>query len=218
MKLVNAELAMTTNINVAQMIATEPNAKIIFVGDTVGYEQVIQYYRMIPASPLVPDYSVMEADINGDDNEFKHKYACYLSSEPAKMFFATIIAALGMGRNILLFIPPEANGLKYPVALMEYMWFTYGLQTRTESIPFGYNESYTPQNAAMLYMYNMISPAQYLMVAGENFGMIDKLIYDMKLPISNTTDPNKVYAYFNEYRLDMLKHGKELQKPFVRGV
>ena len=36
MKLVNAELAMTTNINVAQMIATEPNAKIIFVGDTVG--------------------------------------------------------------------------------------------------------------------------------------------------------------------------------------
>ena len=64
----------------------------------------------------------------------------------------------------------------------------------------------------------MISPAQYLMVAGENFGMIDKLIYDMKLPISNTTDPNKVYAYFNEYRLDMLKHGKELQKPFVRGV
>lgn len=219
--LFKGQLASTSDPNMVQYISAEPNAKIIFVGDPVGYEDHIRYFRMIMGSPFIPDYSCIEADINGDANEFNNKYNMYLSSEPAKMYFATIMAALIVGKNILLFFPPEIKGLQYPNALLNHIMVNYGIQTRTQNIPFGYNDAYTPKNAAMMYAYNVIDPQTYLRLAGETFlSMSDKLVMDMQIPISDmrALQSKELYDYLNNYRLKLLSTDQPLIKPFTREV
>lgn len=219
--LINAQLAATSDMNLVQSISAEPNAKIIFVGDPAGFENIINYYRMIPATVLVPDYAAMEADINGDYNEFLQKYTFCLQSVPAINFFVTIIAALNQGRNILLFFPPEAGGLKYPTALLEYIFRVYGIQTRTEQIPFMFNENYAQYNIDLLYSYNIIGPAQYLLLSGDKFTMVNKLIQDLRIITTQLADPNAINLIrneLNEYRLRMENYGGYLERPFSREV
>lgn len=219
--LFKGQLAATYDPNLVQYISAEPNSKIIFLGDPAGYEDQIRYYHMITASPLVPDYSVLEADINGNDAEFIARYNAYLSNEPAVMYFATIMAALMLGKNILLYFPPDIQGLKYPDALLNYIVQVYGIQTRTENIPFGYNEVYTPNNASLMYKYNVINPQTYLTLAGEMFmNMIPKLVFDMGIPVSDPSELNtkQMFDYINGYRINLLKTGQPLIKPFTREV
>lgn len=219
--LFKGQLAATYDPNLVQYIAAEQNSKIIFLGDPSGYEEQIRYYHMITASPLVPDYSVLEADINGNEAEFIARYNSYLSNEQAVMYFATIMAALMLGKNILLYFPPDVQGLKYPDALLNYIVQSYGIQTRTENIPFGYNEAFTPNNAALMYRYNVIAPQTYLTLAGETFmNMIPKLSFDMGIPVSDPSEFNtrQMFEYINNYRINLLKTGQPLVKPFTREV
>lgn len=217
----SGELAVSSDPNILQYIAAEPNTKIVFVGDPAGYENMIRSYGMIMASPLVPDYNVLEAEINGNMAEFQAKYDMYLSSEPAVMYFATIMTALLLGKNILLFFPPETQGLNYPNVLLTHILTRYGIQTRTQTLPFRYNDNLTPSNTALMYNYNTISPQIYLKLAGDSFvTMIPKLAFDMNIPISNQYDysSKELYDYLNEYRNRLLNTDQLLVKPFTREV
>ena len=217
----SGELAVSSDPNILQYIAAEPNTKIVFVGDPAGYENMIRSYGMIMASPLVPDYNVLEAEINGNMAEFQAKYDMYLSSEPAVMYFATIMTALLLGKNILLFFPPETQGLNYPNVLLTHILTRYGIQTRTQTLPFRYNDNLTPSNTALMYNYNTISPQIYLKLAGDSFvTMIPKLAFDMNIPISNQYDysSKELYDYLNEYRNRLLNTDQLLVKPYTREV
>ena len=63
-RLFSGELGFTTNIQLVKSVSMDPNVKIIYVGDTLGAENLISYYQMIPGTLLVPEFSVMEADVN----------------------------------------------------------------------------------------------------------------------------------------------------------
>ena len=98
---------------------------------------------------------------------------------------------------------------------------TYGIQTRTPEIPFGYNDVYTPNNAALMYHYNVIDPQTYLRLAGETFfNMSDKLAFDLRIPVSDpgVFKSKEMYDYLNSYRLNLLKTDQPLIKPFTREV
>lgn len=221
MKFIQGELAATNDPNLVQYIAQDQNAKIIFIGDPAGYNQQVLSMHLIVAGPLAPDYTVMEADVNGNQSEFAQKYSLYLQSEPAKMYFATIIAALMLGKNILLFFPPEGAGLKYPDYLLQYILSVYGIQTRTDNVQFAYNDQYTPQNVAFLYNYNLVDPQTYLKYAGESFvNMIPKLAYDIRIPTRSPMDfkSPQMIEYINAYRVNILNTGQHLIKPFTREV
>ena len=217
----SGELAATYNPGILQYIAAEPNSKIVFVGDPAGYENIIRSYGIIMATPLVPDYNTLEAEINGNIGEFRAKYDIYLSSEPAVMYFATIMTAMLFGKNILLFFPPETKGLNYPNALLDHLFTKYGIQTRTETIPFMYNDNLTPVNVSLMYNYNTIAPQIYLKLAGDSFvKMIPKLAYDLKIPVSSPYDysSKEMYNYLNDYRIKLLNSDQLLEKPFTREV
>lgn len=217
----SGELAVSSDPNILQYIAAEPNTKIVFVGDPAGYENMIRSYGMIMATPLVPDYNVLEAEINGNMAEFQTKYDMYLSSEPAVMYFATIMTALLLGKNILLFFPPETQGLNYPNVLLSHIFVRYGIQTRTQTLPFKYNDNLTPSNTAIMYQYNTISPQIYLKLAGDSFvAMIPKLVFDLNIPIRDQYDysSKELYNYINEYRNSLLNTDQLLVKPFTREV
>lgn len=219
--LLKGQLAATTDPNMVQFISKEPNAKVIYIGDPIGYEDYIRANGIIVATALVPDYKALDADINGDMNQFMQLYYTQLSEKYSMMYFATILAALVVGKNILLFFPPDSTGLHYQEVLLGFIFNKLGIQTRTDNVKFGYNDAFTPTNAALMYDFNVVDPPTYLRLAGESFvNMIPKLVYDMHIPVADPSvfRSKEMYDYLNSYRINLLKTDKPLIKPFVREI
>lgn len=214
---INGTIAATMDPKVVEYNAmNNPNCKIIFIGDSVGYDDMIKYYRILVASPFVPDYNVMEADIEGSIYEFRQKYAEFLSSQAARQYFATILAALHMGRFILLFFPPESNGLKYPIELLSYFAMMYGITVAYPElgVQYVYDTSFTERNASILYEYNLIPPEDYLQyVQPRNINYM-KVIMDMRLQVKPNTSMDTVINWVSKYQDRILKANKPLIRPF----
>lgn len=219
MGLINGIMSMTADINKAiSVIQQDPNTKCVFVGDSMGrYDSLFDSYGVIPASVLMPDYPCMEADINGARDEFHQKYFMYLNTENPKSMIITLIAALHMGKNIILLIPPESSGLNYPFVLSAYLSAYHGIQVQSDLYPasFMYFNAKDSYNAMCLYSMNFIQPQEFLMYAGPEFGgLIQKLCYDTGIQFAPNTPPEVIYNYFNEWRINMIRAGKPLQKVF----
>lgn len=216
MRIINAKMQFTTDCNTALSIMNQqPNTKCIFVGDSMGrYDVLFNNYGVIPASVLMPDYMCMEADINGTIQEFQSKYYAYLNTEEPRAMMITLIAALYHGINIVLFVPKEASGLRYPKMLLSYIQNIHGIivESPQMNIIFNYNPAYDLFNADCLYGYSLISPAEYLMLAGPKFDMLNKLCIDTGMIFASNTPPEEVWKYFNEWRENMLATNKPTKK------
>lgn len=217
MGIINGMVYFTGDINEALKMLQQNNSnKCLFVGDSMGkYDALFTQYGIISASVLMPDLIGMEADINGTPLEFRDKYFNYLNSEIPKSMIATIITALYQGKNIILFVPPEANGLNYPMVLLDYICTFHGITVSCpdKRISFNYNPAFDLTNADCMYAFSTIGPAEYLMIAGPNFDMISKLCYDTNMGFGNM-DPQSIRAYFANWQNNMLSGGKTTIKPF----
>lgn len=220
MPVINNSLLATMDIKAVEYnIINNPNCKAIFVGDTIGYENIINSYRLLVASPLVPDYSVMEADIEGTALEFSYKYKQLLESDAASQYFVTILAALNRGKFIILFFPPESNGLKYPAELLRFIAERYGIVAASQefALQFSYNPIYDDFNADLLYTYNLIPPEEYLQYISPQFiniNNINKIVFDLRLPVKPNTSIDTVVKWVLGYRDRILKANKPLIRPF----
>lgn len=216
MGIINAKMQFTTDCNMAlSIMSQQPNTKCVFVGDSMGrYDTLFDNYGVIPASVLMPDYMCMEADINGSIQEFQNKYYYYLQTEEPKAMMATLITALYKGINIVIFVPQEASGLRYPKMLLSFIQNFHGIvvESRQLGVAFAYNPAYDKNNADFLYSYSLISPAEYLMLAGPRFDMLSKLCFDTKMTFAPNTPPERVWQYFNEWRENMLTTNKPTKK------
>ena len=197
-KLFSGELGFTTNIELVKSVAMDPNVKIIYVGDTLGAENIISYYQMIPGTLLVPEFSVMEADINGNMQEFVSKYYMQLSNEPAFSYLITLLTAMHRGKNILIYIPPEAGGLKYPTVLAQFIDERFGIQSAWDSIPFMFKPEYTTFDADMMYNINLLGPFEYIDIVPEpSAPSLQKLSYDLMCAVDfNDANQIKNFAKF----------------------
>ena len=219
--LINGSIAATTDPKVVEYnVFNNPNCKAIFVGDTVGYENMISYYHILVASPLVPDYSVMEADIEGSPWEFSMKYRDYLQNQQATQYFITILAALHMGKIILLFFPPESNGLNYPSELLRFMNDVYGITVAYPEmgLQYMYNPRFDDFDANMMYSYNLMTPEDYLQYVTPQTINYQKVAMDLRLPIRENTSFESVSNWILQYRDRILKANKPLLKPFMLEV
>lgn len=211
MGIIKGSVYFTRNLDEAMNLLRQANnTKCLFVGDSMGkYDMLFNQYGIIPASILMPDLIGMEADINGTPQEFRAKYFDYLNSEGPKSMISTIITALYQGKNIIFLVPPEASGLDYPDALMSYMFNYHGITVASgeKKLAFAYNPNFDLANANCMYMFNTIGPAEYLLIAGPNFNMLDKLCYDTQMGFGPNTNPASVKAYFEQWRQNMLRSG-----------
>lgn len=216
--LIKGTMELTSDFNKFMYLSQkDPNMKCILIGDCMDgrYDELFNVYGVIPASILMPDYICMESQVNGTPEEFKAKYFAYLNSEEPKSMIITLIAALYQGKNILLLVPPESAGMQYPMVLMDYLFTVHGIQTRYDpaKIQNGYNSQFDLYNADCLYSLNILGPAEYLMVSGSGFDMIDKLCYDTQMQFAPTCSLEQVRNYFEEWRQNMLKTGMTMTKP-----
>ena len=219
--LINGSIAATMDPKVVEYnVFNNPNCKAIFVGDTVGYENMISYYHILVASPLVPDYSVMEADIEGSPWEFSMKYRDYLQNQQATQYFITILTALHMGKFILLFFPPESNGLNYPSELLRFMNDVYGITAAYPEmgLQYMYNPRFDDFDANMMYSYNLMTPEDYLQYVTPQTINYQKVAMDLRLPIRENTSFESVSNWILQYRDRILKANKPQLKPFMLEV
>lgn len=216
LNIINGQLAFTSDISLVQILVQDGKSKVIYVGDPIGQEKTIQYYNMIIGSILMPDYNTMECEINGDLQGFVNRYYAYLSSESPNMFIRTIIAALYKGTNVLLFFPPQAQGLHYPDALISYLFEVHGIQCGGPNRQFVYFHEFDHINAGCLYDINLLSPLEYLLIAGDKFmEMSNKLANDLGIYVSNV---GELYKYLYNYQQKLMSSNQMLIKPFCREV
>lgn len=191
--LFSGKLGFVNDPNLLQSLMN-PNTKILFVGDVLGYEDVIRYFQMITATSLSPDYNALALDVDGDIQGFKNKYFDQLlNSPPSSTFICTILAAMHQGKDIIIFFPSEANGLHYPAALGEYFMMFHGIQPALGNIPFMYNCQFDSANASILYYYELIRVEEYLAysIPQDTIKYYSRIASDMGIPL-NLNQPESV--------------------------
>ena len=208
---------VTNNIQEVQMASVNPNARILFVSDPEGYQDLIRQFRMILVSAWVPDYNVMEADLNGDPNEFACKYLDYLNRPEAQAMFATILLALYQKKDLIMFIPQEAWEFKYPNFLIQYIYNNYGIAIGNQNTSF--NEAFADKIASILYAYDFITVQDFILHTNSmTSNDLVKVMRDLNIPpIFDLNNPKPILDYIERYKQSMLKENKILVKPCIVG-
>lgn len=208
---------VTNNIQEVQMASVNPNARILFVSDPEGYQDLIRQFRMILVSAWVPDYNVMEADLNGDPNEFACKYLDYLNRPEAQAMFATILLALYQKKDLIMFIPQEAWEFKYPNFLIQYIYNNYGIAVSNQHTSF--NEAFADKIASILYAYDFITVQDFILHTNSmTSNDLFKVMGDLNIPLLlDLNNPKPILDYIERYKQSMLKENKILIKPCIVG-
>ena len=201
---------VTNNIQEVQMASVNPNARILFVSDPEGYQDLIRQFRMILVSAWVPDYNVMEADLNGDPNEFACKYLDYLNRPEAQAMFATILLALYQKKDLIMFIPQEAWEFKYPNFLIQYIYNNYGIAISNQHTSF--NEAFADKIASILYAYDFITVQDFILHTNSmTSNDLFKVMGDLNIPtLLDLNNPKPILDYIERYKQSMLKENKIL--------
>lgn len=216
-------LLRTNNIQEVQMASVNPNTKILFVSDPEGYQDMIRQLRMVVASAWVPDYNVMEADLNGDVNEFTLKYLDYLNRPESQVMFATILLALYQKKDLVMYFPPEALDFKYPDTLMQYIYDNYGICVGNSVCGAEFNQLYSDRIYSILYSYSFIPPQDYILgTSTMDINDLIKVIHELQIPIDPAkvniySNPKPVLDFIESYKQSMLQAKKILFKPMIVG-
>ena len=91
---------------------------IVLTDDAQDY----RYTSLLTCPMLLPPYDAMEAEINEDLENAQMLYIQHLNRPDVQKLIATIIAALRMGKSIVLYIPDSdaAHTFKFPIILTNY--------------------------------------------------------------------------------------------------
>lgn len=193
---------------------------ICMSGDT---EFINQYFSMIKynnASILLPPYEALGAEVDGEMELFQQIYFDHLSKQLPNELITIILRALYNGKHILLFLTPSEYEMAYMKYFRIFMQMCYGLYIGDINTQFMFDENYTEPYITTLYMNNLMSYNEYLMMMPRLFTLEDnfpliKLCNDLN-PY-NINDLQSAVDYFNQLKLESLKYNKELVIP-VRGV
>lgn len=217
-----ASLLATSDINFIMTASMDPNTKILYLGDPVGAQDIIKGYRLIVAGPWVPDTTVMESDLNGVYEEFCARYTDYLNSNESQMLLATLVKALYIGKNVILFFPPETSEFKYPQFLLQYLQNFAGLCAATpNNNGFFFDTRFNDRISYLMYYYNIITPQEFiLMTESMDISSLSKLIMDLCIPIEGdiTKNPKPLLDWIETYKQTMISNKIEMDKPFIVGV
>ena len=146
-------------------------AKAIYMGDPMSAPTNVNFIK--PAI-LIPDYNMMSLYIDGRMKDFQNAYLRVLNSPKAHEAFATIIGALFLGNNVVMYFPPEVDDIGYSEILLRNLEDVYGVRAQTKSTRFFYDESKHQFNLRLLFLYNIINAETYVM----NAEVLDDLIID----------------------------------------
>ena len=117
-------------------------------------------------------------------------------------FFASILAALHQGINIVMYFPRSVMDLRYPAVLVQYIQQQFGIVGATTENQYMYNDSYDSANILLLYINNLVTHIDFLLNYSRemNADLIDRLCMQIGLRIVNYNDYNEKMRAIMEYK------------------
>lgn len=207
------QLWATSDINLVNQ-ALYQGVKVIYLGDPIS---IAPEYRdkFVISSVLVPDYLMMSALVDGDQQKFEQMYLSCLASNPATEMISVILACLYKGTNIMFYLPQEASGLNFIQYLLQFIEYNYGIVTQTKTTTFGFKQEFSRKVIELLYLNNFVSPQEFLVnTETVDDAALRKLVGDVHPMVKNPRDLNEIIQWFNNYRDQLLNS----DKPLVNGV
>ena len=173
----------------------------------------------ITANDLLPDYLAVGAYLDGDMGSFSDIYTKMLLSPECELYFVTIISALINGIPLgFVFGDGEIELAAIPILINVFRLF-YGIYIAHNfdwkfepAMPNGFMlESFVANNMRMLYMHNLITPVEFLLVYPSDQEIppdcMDKLVVEQR-PFVYPYSLENVRNYYNEIRTNIRRFGK----------
>ena len=123
----SGDIYITDDAQLAMSLALNPAYKVMAMCDDAA-EIFGQNSPVFTVSYLLPPYSALEAENNGDADTFYSVYYNYLMSFDVESYITLLLAVLYKGVNILLYVnKDEGEGLLFVNAFMQFMYQYYGI-------------------------------------------------------------------------------------------
>lgn len=200
--MLNAKLMATSDLEVALNTKAQApdNVQILYVGDPISKPNI----DAVNAVPFCPDYNVLALYVDGAIDRYRAAYLQYIESPIAGELFASILYALKTGTHVILYFPKETVELNYPEYLLSYICSVYGIVAQTNSTQFQYNEMFNSSNYRAMYIFNLITAAEFIL----NVEEVDDMVI-MKLKNEWIGAYPEIDKYTPQQMLDFIERMKE---------
>lgn len=214
---IKGNIYITTDINLIMSIADDVNnpTEIVFIGEPD--QNLVKRIRGIIGSVILPSYNTVRAILDNNPN-FVNMYKKDLSQEYPMTFLATIIKALIMGKNILLYMTKDEHEMYFSV-LQSFILETFGIVIGNEQKQPAYSNKFDANVCNILYSFSLMTMPEYMFSYPINMeipqNIIRKMIYEYN-PYVTVTSYEGYKQYFEDYRKDLLKYKRPLIIPIRR--
>lgn len=203
------QLWATSDINLVNQ-AYANGFKVLYLGDPVSMDPAYKDI-FIMATSLIPDYNAMSMQVDGNEQGFIQMYTASLSSKAAMEMISVIIAGLYSGKNIIMFLPPEASGLNFIQYLLQFIHYNYGIETQTKSTAYSFDPTFSSKIAELLYLNSFIN-AQNFLIASDSIDdlVLRKLVNELRPAVKDPRDINQILKWFSDFKNALLSSNKQL--------
>lgn len=197
------------------------NNKVISITESVP-EQFQGSGNMLSASLLLPPYEVICQEIDGQLVAADNAYGAYLMTKEPDMFLTAIFTAMARGIPIYMYIGKEEREMRIIESLKKFITITFGIVVGDQNNHPSYNPMFDIQNLAKMYLYDMITKDEYLLLypleAHTDVNMLPKLITDYKYPYTGQHIPmiQDYINFFDGFKANIKKVNHPLILPLVQ--
>lgn len=156
--MINGSIYMTCDRNLAmQFIANNPQQNVIVcISQNVQQDpQFLQSTGALLASVLTPPYEAFMMEVQGDANGFAAVYYEHLNKKECAEYIASILKAITIGKNIMLYMTPDEYQTSYASMFRAYMLQTFGICIGDQSIEFSWFQNQFINVALTLYLFDL---------------------------------------------------------------
>ena len=188
--------------------------------DSDDYHVMDRYPNMLAGSILLPPYDAVSAEIEEMYFDAATIYSQYLASRDPDMFLSALLAASVQGIGLAIYIPREAQNMKFVANFLSYVLYTFGIQIQYGNILYMYNNGFDIPNLCKLYLYDLINIEQFLLMYPSDMSIdpivLNKLVFETRNPYTKNNTPQEYLEFFNHFRTSVQKAGRMMIIPLLR--
>jgi len=216
MKMFKGTLFITTDVNILQQLVY--NNKVIIIGEPDP--AMINALNAVVGSILLPPYLAMMAQMDGNINEFYNQYYLHLYTKEPQEFIATILKALTLGKNIVMYCTEDEFKLCGQF-LLQFLQKDFGIVVGTQNNQFYFDPAYTPTVTTLLYINDLVTADELFMLYPDTIPINDiilpKLVQELH-PVVDEQTKDSYLKYFGDLNHRVKLNHKFRKSPISMGM
>ena len=196
-------MSMVNNLG---LLGPEINDRdFMIVASVTSVNNGYDHPNIYDASILMPPTELLLAYADGNELVMQNEYPSYLANNKgADDMIIALLTALTK-KNVVLYIPPDEYNIFGP-ALLNYIYFMYGITMCTQHTVFSFNESKLPLLLSKFYMMDLMEPNDYLSSYPANCRLPEFVIYKLSQDIKPFGNTNATFIQYYEYFNNLVRN------------